>query len=232
LHNQDMELGLHCVTSGLYVHHGASNSTHFSQVFDRHPYRITKLLVIRELALRILAMRTARRPSTEIDRLTWYQSMMSTVVVPVVQFAPDETLPHVRKEFEKNFKRGDESAEDAMRERLSAIFDVAERGKCDEFFVIHALIYALKTGLQSTYVTKSSIMCGLLPTDFELPRDLLRPIVINKAAVMNNPLVQMCKKRRLNHQATHSIMFTYFIALLTMSCRLFTITCELLRPRC
>jgi hypothetical protein len=210
LHNQDLELAHYCVTSGLYVHHSASNSTHFGQVFDRHPYKITKGLVIRELALRILAMRAGERPSTDIDRVTWYQSIMNTVVVPVIEFEPHESLSDVRKEFAKNFKAGNESAEEAMKIRLSSIFDVAERGKCDEFFVIHALAFALFTGLQSKYVVKSSVMCGLLPADFELPRDLLRPVCINRAAVMSNPLVINSKRRKLNEQAS-PIFFYYSV---------------------
>jgi hypothetical protein len=201
LHNQDLELALHCVTSGLYVHHSASNSTHFGQVFDRHPYKITKGLVIRELALRILAMREGVRPVSGIAQITWYQSIMNTVVVPVIEFEQHESLADVRQEFAKNFKAGNESAEDAMKVRLSSIFDVAERGKCDEFFVIHALAFALFAGLQSRYVVKSSVMCGLLPEDFELPRDRVRPVCINRAAVMSNPLVVNSKRRKHNEQA-------------------------------
>ena len=81
------------------------------------------------------------------------------------------------------------------------LFDVAERGKCDEFFVIHALAFALFAGLQSKYVVKSSVMCGLLPEDFELPRDRVRPVCINRAAVMSNPLVVNSKRRKHNEQA-------------------------------
>jgi hypothetical protein len=60
MHAQDQDFTLTCLTTHLITHHVAPNSTHFSNLFDRHTFRVTKMLAVKELVIRIQAMHSKR----------------------------------------------------------------------------------------------------------------------------------------------------------------------------
>ena len=65
MHAQDQDFTLTCLTANLITHHVAPNSTHFSNLFDRHTFRVTKMLAVKELVIRIQAMHSKRPGSKQ-----------------------------------------------------------------------------------------------------------------------------------------------------------------------
>jgi hypothetical protein len=194
----DLAHSLKCLSSGLVIHHVAPNSTHFSQLYDRLVFLIAKLLSIKELSLRIQAM-CSQRPSNAIARACWCRRVMAGCVIAMDNFnINDCTLEEYRREFIAGFQHDSGAEVAALDRKIDDIFTFAERGRCDELFLLSAIAPAMFVALQPKYVVQSAIMVGLLPPDFVLGRDdNIRPSVWPDH-VMRNPLVQLQLKRREN----------------------------------
>jgi hypothetical protein len=194
----DLAHSLKCLTTGLVVHHVASNSTHFSQLYDRVVFLIAKMLSIKELSVRIQAMQS-RRPECAVSRAAWCLRIMRTCVLSMNQFDnSDCTLQQARNAFMAGFQNNNQAEVAALDVKLNDIFDMAERRQVDEILLLSAIAPAMFVALQPKYVVQSAKMVGLLPPDFVLGRDDYMRAGVWPDHVMKNPLVQLQLQRRQN----------------------------------
>jgi hypothetical protein len=194
----DLAHSLKCLTAGLVIHHVASNSTHFSQLYDRVVFLIAKMLSIKELSIRIQAMASIR-PDNAISRRAWSLRIMRSCVLSMDKYdLNDCTLQEARDEFMTGFKNNQEAEVALLNEKLNDIFDMAERRQVDELMLLSAIAPAMFVALKPKYVVQSAKMVGLLPSNFVRGRDDYIACGVWPEYVMKNPLVQLQLQRRQN----------------------------------
>jgi len=196
MHAQDLNFTLTCITSGLITHHVAPNSTHFAQLFDRHNFRVTKMLCVKELTIRVQAMHS-KRPDSVVEKTTWTLRILGKCTLAMEGFKQSESLEERRAEFAADLFSGGDEAQHTLSAKMNGIFDIAERKKTDELLLIHAMAPALFIGLQARYTVPSAVMVGLLPPDYKCG-DPVPAAGVWPEKVLQHPLVRLARKRQEN----------------------------------